>query len=112
MPQTGWRSDLIESEQVQRFKGEKLLSPLNPIWACVAVGAANRVDDQFFILTQDDLQEVIIRNYRQELDRLGGKRPKNWQALDCWWSVDDIVSFKNKWHIIKNRLSAVPSVSA
>jgi hypothetical protein len=112
-----WRTDatkwmnikFLESEQTQQFGGKIELTPLSPVWVCVAVGAASRIDDQFFIMTQDDLQEVLINNYTQELDRLQGKRPKNWQAVDCWWSTEDIASFRDRWQSINDRLEEIPS---
>jgi len=97
----------IEDEKIQKFEGKKKLSTLSPLWVCVAVGAS-RIDDQFFIMTQDQLQEVVIRNYTQELDRLSGKRPKNWQALDSWWSTEDIATFKDNWQIVIDRLATTP----
>ncbi len=55
-PATNWMHiNMDEKEQIQRIDGQKQLSPLDPIWICVAVGLT-RMDDQFFILTQDDIQ--------------------------------------------------------
>lgn len=93
-----------ETKQIQTIKGLTDLSPLNPIWVCVAVGA-NRITDQFFVLAESDIQAIIYKNYAQDLAEYEGKRPKNWQAVDCWWGIDDVANFKDRWDIIENRLS-------
>lgn len=104
---TNWMNiNLIKEEQIQKYEGKKKLHPLNPVWICVAVGE-RRIDDQFFIMTQYQLQEILIKHYRQELERLKGKRPKNWEALDCWWSAEDVVTYKDTWRTITDRLSEV-----
>ena len=110
-PATNWMHiNMDEKEQIQRIDGQKQLSPLDPIWICVAVGLT-RMDDQFFILTQDDIQEIIIKNYTKDLNGYSGKRPRNWKAVDCWWGIHDIIEFKDKWETIKNRLASPPTVA-
>ena len=102
---TDWMNiNRIKEEQIQKFEGRKELSPLNPVWVCVAIGE-HRVDDLFFIMTQYKLQEILIKNYTQELDRLGGKRPKNWEAVDCWWSTEDVGIYRDNWQTIVDRLT-------
>ena len=97
--------ELNEKEKTQLIIGPTELKTLDPIWVCVAVGK-KRVEDNFFILTENDLQKIIVNNYTQDLDAYAGKRPKNWEALDCWWGVEHISEFMERWDLVERRLSS------
>ena len=103
-----WRStasrwmDIVqnESEKTQQITGRKQLKTPNLIWVCVSVASRKEEKDRFFIFKESDLQEVLFRNYTTELEYVLGKRKKNWQAEDCWWEIDDIIKYEDKWSII------------
>lgn len=104
---TNWMEIVANEEhQTQVINGPIQLNKLNPVWVCVAIGPSHK-EDQFFVMTQYDLQKILINNYSKELRDYAGKRPKNWQAVDCWWGIHDITEFKDKWHKIVDRLAGV-----
>ena len=104
---TSWMEIIHNNDlETQEIKGPIQLNKLNPIWVCVAIGSS-RLEDQFFVMTQYDLQKTLMANYSKDLREYAGKRPRNWQAVDCWWGIHDITQFKDKWHIIEERLCGV-----
>jgi hypothetical protein len=96
-----------EDLQTQRILGPTTLVTPNLIWVCVAVGDT-RANDQFFIVTECDLQSILIENYARRLQKHDGRRPKNWRSNDCWWGVEHLRLFSENWRLIHERLASTP----
>ena len=97
--------ELDEENEMQNILGLSQLKSLDPIWVCVVVGET-RKEDIFFVLTESALQAIVAKNYTEDMNSYKGKRPKNWKALDCWWGVEHLSEFKDRWDLIKSRLGS------
>jgi hypothetical protein len=92
------------------FEGDAQLigdkKPLSiPELICVFVLVTDHYGkDQFFVLEWAQVQEILIRRYRQWLDSHGGKRPRNPNSLHCSIVPTDLQEFKDNWSIIDSRL--------
>ena len=57
--------------------------------------AAERVNDEFFILTKADLTSIIDHNYRSFLDKYNGVRPRNHLTTHCAVTDANLISYKD-----------------
>jgi len=109
-----WRSsadtwmniEFDEAKKIQVIMGEKTCATPDLIWVCVVARPAEPAQqaDQFFILTEREIQQICISNYQEVLAKYSGQRPRNWRSLDFWWNTSDLSAYENKWETIKGRL--------
>ncbi|MEA3343698.1 MAG: hypothetical protein U9Q92_06025 [archaeon] len=52
--------------------------------------------DKFFILTENEIEEIVYQNYKSFLDKIDGIRPKNPKTTHTAVQEKDIVKFKVK----------------
>jgi hypothetical protein len=105
-----WRSSaskwmVIEKDETnkkQTIKGLKPLSTPNLIWVCVALKSKDQPNDRYFILKETDVQKILFESYTYDLEQVSGKRKKNWEAVDCWWEIEDMEkkNYENNWELI------------
>jgi hypothetical protein len=62
--------------------------------------------DRFFILTWEDLRDVLISGYKQYLAKHGGIRPKAPDSFHVSLSVPEVEPFEDRWQTL---LDALPS---
>ena len=102
-----------ETNEIQIILGEKPSATPDLIWVCVVVKTVEQQQqDQFFILTERDIQQICVNNYRAMLEKYGGHRPRSWKSLRFFWNTDDLVAFVNKWEIIQERLKCSEPVQS
>jgi hypothetical protein len=84
--------------------GEK--KPLSvPQLVCVFVIAAEKYgEDQFFVLEWSKVQDILIENHKQWLNKHGGVRPRKPDSMHCAIGQKDLQKYKDNWEIIKKRL--------
>jgi len=84
--------------------GEK--KPLSvPQLVCVFVIAAEKYgEDQFFVLEWSKVQDILIENHKQWLNKHGGVRPRKPESMHCAIGQKDLQKYKDNWEIIKKRL--------
>lgn len=110
---TSWRTsadawmeiELDKAKKTQSLVRTKQLDTPDLIWVCVAVAPVGK-RDQFFILTERDIQQICVCNYRTMLESCEGHRPRNWESLDCWWNTSDLTAFENNWELVVERLKS------
>jgi len=73
------------------------------IYVLVQIGKTRR-EDRFFVLEQGALQDLILRNHSNVLQRFGGRRPKNWESTHCSYDPRDIVGSEENWALIALKL--------
>lgn len=117
-----WRTDasvwmdikLDNTTKTQIILGEKPLSTPDLIWICVAIKTVEQQEqhqrDEFFILTEREIQKILVNNYRGMLEKCEGHRKRNWKSLDCWWDTSDLAPFANNWGIIHDQLKLKAAV--
>jgi hypothetical protein len=79
-----------------------MISNPNLIYVCVALSEpASEKRDQFFVLTKKDLQQICARNYREWMDGIEWKRPRNYKSLDNRYYIKDLQKYENNWSLIE-----------
>jgi hypothetical protein len=69
--------------KAQINEGAQEIENPNLIYVHVAIAPPNEGNDQYFILTQQQLQKVAIKRYSAWMDTIGWKRPRNPESYDC-----------------------------
>lgn len=100
-PQTG----------VQRYLGPTTLTNPELIYVCVVIAAPGG-RDRFFVLTQADVQRVIIAAYSCWMEGHGWKRPRKSDSFHCVYTVAGVETFEDNWNLIAERLQATAPIAA
>ena len=83
--------------------------PLDPelIFVFVRIGLSLGAD-RFFILTQRELQDVLVDHYTSNLERHGGVRPRNPKTSHSSVRTDELMrrGHEDRWDLIDERLPA------
>jgi hypothetical protein len=70
------------------------------IYVFVLIGEA-RGDDEFFILPQGILQEIVLRCHSDYLAKHNGVRPKNPRSTHMGLKLCDLEAHRDRWDIIE-----------
>lgn len=92
---------------------QKYLEPMalaNPqlVYVCVVIASPGG-RDRFFVLTQADIQKVIIASYSDWMERHDWKRPRKGDSYHCTYNIHDLAPFEDKWDLIGKQLQTVAS---
>lgn len=60
-------------------------------------------EDKFHVLTQGDLQDIIIEGHSSYLTKHGGVRPKNPSSTHVGVSVGSFAEYEDNWSLIECR---------
>ena len=82
------------------------LRPPYPRLLYVFVRLADDGGDQFFLLTWNHLQRMIVDDYKRYLARHGGVRLHNPESMHTVVRLKDLKRHHNKWTLIERRLQA------
>lgn len=100
-----WMDITIDHEnQKQIFNRNITFSNNNLLYVFVAIERDESITDRFFILKKKDVQNIYSKNYCTWMKSINWKRPKNYQSMDCRFSIQDISHFENKWNTIFKEL--------
>ena len=61
-------------------------------------------NDKFYILEWHNLQDLIVKGYKDYLSKHGGIRPRKWDSLHCAISEQKLLPYKDKWDTIEKNL--------
>lgn len=64
---------------------------------CVMLALSRYGQDRFYVLSLKALQEVLIRHYRNNLERHGGVRPNKCDSYHCAIQEEELREFENAW---------------
>ena len=106
-----WMSLELDSETgVQHYGGPRSLDAAQLVYVCVVLRAPGDVRrDQFFVLTQADVQTACIASYTAWMEPKGWRRPRNQASYDCRYSVGQVVGFEDNWELITRSLTPLES---
>ncbi len=77
------------------------------IYVCVKLAPPDSSErDRFFILKKKDLQLICAKNYREWMDGLDWKRPRNHKSLDNRYYLNNLEPHENKWNLITECLES------
>jgi hypothetical protein len=88
---------------VQHYHGPSDLAHPELIHVCVVIAAPGG-RDRFFVLTQADIQRVVIAEYSQWMEGHGWKRPRKSDSFHCTYTLAGIEQYENNWGLIAARL--------
>jgi hypothetical protein len=93
-----------QKENVQKIDGLKNLQESAEIFCFVILKSFGTNDfclerDEFYLIPVSNLQEKIYREYKTNLDKKGGKRPKNPDSDHMKIQPSHISEFKEKWDL-------------
>lgn len=103
-----WQFDASKYIEIS-FEGEnQVVGDLKPLANSDLIFAFVRVShdaDEIFILTQATMQRIMKDHYVANIDRLGGRRPRNWKSTHCALRVPDLEPYRDNWELIDGQLS-------
>jgi hypothetical protein len=73
---------------------------------CVFVALGTYGSDRFFVFDWIDLQNVIVSQYHEYLERKDGFRPKRHDSFHVAVPMDALTHFEDSWSIIEDALNA------
>jgi len=71
----------------------------------VALRNEARAHDRFFVLSWDQLRDVLADRHRQYLAKHGGRRPKAPRSLRVALPIGAVLQFEDQWQVIEAALS-------
>jgi len=86
-----------ESQTQKGFKSRRLKMP-DLIFVFVVLSENH--DDRFFLLTQKEVRDIIVDEYRSWMKKIGGRRPRNPRSMHTIIRVRQIEMHENKWVLI------------
>jgi len=96
-----------EDTNAQIDKGNADISNPSLVYVCVVLSKpGDEKRDRFFVLRKEDLQVICANNYRNWMDGLQWKRPKNPRSLDNRYEVKDLERFEDNWGLIEGKLAS------
>lgn len=60
--------------------------------------------DEFYILTWEELREVLVTNHKNYLAKHVGVRPKNHRSLHVGVRSEHLIRYRDNWEVIQKRL--------
>lgn len=85
----------------QIIKGRVELADDNLIYVYVKIGENHQLDE-FYLIRQKDLQDIVIRNHQAWLDKHDGVRPKNPKSTHVTVKKTDLDPYKDNWEILSD----------
>ncbi len=85
----------------QIVRGKKHLE--NPELICVFVKIGTTGNDEFYVLRLQDVQDIILKNYKSWLSKHGGKRPRKPDSTHNSVWPRDLSRFRDNWQLIMER---------
>ena len=55
---------------------------------------------KFYICKQGKIQNIVYKNYKAHLDKVGAVRPKKPKSMHCTYKEKDLLKFKDNWDLI------------
>ena len=64
----------------------------------------NNGNDSFYILTWEQLSDLLVGHHEAYLTKHNGTRPKKWDSLHCAIAESDLEPYRDKWGTIEKNL--------
>ena len=77
------------------------VSLTHPDLVCVFVRLVAQGQDEFYILTLSDLQDIVFTVHSHWLAQHGGRRPKKPESMHTSVSVADLASYRDNWSLLE-----------
>jgi len=92
----------IKMDGSKQIIGERIAQPIDHL-ICVLVHLGSKYgEDKFFVLKWNKLQDILIQNHQDYLNKHDGERPRSKESMHCGLLSNDIEEYENKWDIIES----------
>ena len=99
--------EICHETKSQIDHGLAKITNVDLIYICVSLSELDSDDkDRFFILKKSDLQHICSDNYRQWMNGLKWKRPRNYKSLDNRYYLKNLEPFENNWQLVTKQLNS------
>lgn len=112
-PANNWINlEVIGNRQVDH--GDRRLDHPNLIYVFVAIAARSGAQggrgdgDRFFVLTQQELQNIMAPAYRAYMEgrKVPWHRPRNPASFDARLDAEQLTGFEDNWNLVRRQLEA------
>lgn len=93
----------ITFDGTRQVLGKKKPCPVRGL-VVVFVRISEDGNDRFYILTWEDLQDILITHHKTYLAKHSGTRPKKWDSLHCAIAESDLEPYRDKWDAVEKNL--------
>lgn len=92
----------IKIEDGLQIVGKKLRLP-NPdhIYVFVVIKNLEKNEAEFYLLTKRGIQEILHRDYKRHMEKIGGKRLRNPLSTTTIISCENLKSYKDRWELLE-----------
>jgi hypothetical protein len=90
--------EIIFEGKKQIIKGLKKIDK-NLIFVIVKIGKKYG-NDEFYIVKQSIIQNIILKNHSNALKKWGGIRPRNYKSLHCAYDLSELDKYRDNWKLI------------
>lgn len=97
-----WVNFSIDKDNRQILGAPLPLDHPDLVWVAVLIKDADIKTSRFFVATEKEIQDVLIRHYQRFLDQHDGKRPRNHKTTQTMLTIDDLIDFEDNWSILEN----------
>jgi len=98
--------DDVNKKQID--KGNVNIANPELIYICVALAQPDvNMYDRFFILKKKDLQVICANNYREWMNTINWKRPRNYKSLDNRYYMKNLAPYENNWKLIEEEIKTL-----
>lgn len=95
-----WMDISIERKRKQIIRSKVRLTNPNLVYVMVVLGDKYG-EDEFYLLTEKQLQKIIVKSYSNWLKKHKGIRPNKPESLHCSVTLEDLNAFHDNWGIFK-----------
>jgi hypothetical protein len=93
----------VSLENKRQVVGPRIKCPIERL-IVVFVRVGDYGSDEFYVLTWQQLCDLLARLHSEYLDKHGGVRPKRWDSFHAAISVHHLSGYRDKWDTVKKHL--------
>ena len=104
---SGWQLSIDRFVEVSAEGDKQLLGASRPspvpglVFVFVKLRGTGR--DRFFIVTWEELVEIVVADYSAYLAKHGGVRPRNPKSRHCSLSPESLKLFEDRWDLLSSK---------
>jgi hypothetical protein len=100
-----WVNHSFDENNAQSLGDPLRLSNPDMVWIIVLLKDNDLKTVRYFICTQSQIQTKMIDRYRDFLNRIDSKRPRNRRSLMCVLREKDLNEFEDNWKLLNDTVA-------
>jgi hypothetical protein len=93
----------ITFDDNRQVVGKKKPCPVNRL-VTIFVKLEATGSDRYYLLTWEQLRDLLVKHHRDYLEKHDWIRPKRWDSLHCAIRESELVLYQDKWKTIEKKL--------